>query len=307
MRPALLATFLRSCFSPFRLRADGQIVDATFEPATSTVRVSFLDQLQEDSAKHIVTIGTGPQTFDPQKTLIYYEDENGRLIQIKARSTMPPPPNFVLLLSDFTDFSGQPISLLDPQKERKYTIFIRGAGEGSEFITHVSVKNKQVPPLEIQLLVKDDKYPFRDRSKIVVKLDNDPPTEDARKLFDTFRTAPSHVRLNYKFSTDDYVADQQTHAFTLSEFNSGNAFGSIFGTFAVKSSGTFPLRTKPYKVEVQFPLSEMPPDLASRLRKTPTDDFVTAAVGVTFSPAKVERATSLFYFESTFSSTVNVA
>jgi hypothetical protein len=306
MRTALLLSFLLLLF-PGVIRADGPIVGATFEAATSTVRVSFLEPLHEDTAKHVVTIGTGPQSFDPQKTLIYYEDETGRLIQIKARSTMPPPPNFVLLLSDFTDFSGQPISLLDQQKERKYTILIRGAGEASEFTTHVSVKNQQVPPLEIQLLLQDDKYPFRDRSKIVVKLENDTPTEDARKLFDTFRAAPAHVRLNYKFSPDDYVADQQTQASTLSEFKSANAFGSTFGTFSLRSSGTFPLRTKPYKVEVQFPLKEMPADLASRLRKTPTDDLVTAAVGVTFSPAKVERATSVFYFESTLSSIVNVA
>jgi hypothetical protein len=306
MRQALLASFL-VLFSPFLLRADGPIVDAIFEPATSTVRVSFLEHLEEDNAKHTVTIGTGPQTFDPQKTLMYYEDQNGRLIQIKSRATIPAPPTFVLLLSDFTDFSGQPISLLDTQKERKYTILIRGAGESSEFVTHVSVKDKQVPPLEIQLLVQDDKYPFRNRSNVVVKLSNDAPTEDAQKLFDTFRTAPSHVKLNYKFSPDDYVADRQIQAAILSEFNSGNAFGSTFGTFTVKSSGTFPLTTKPYKIELQFPAKEMPPDLASRLRKSPTDDFVTASIGVTFSPPKVERATSVFYFESTLSSTVSIA
>jgi hypothetical protein len=143
----------------------------------------------------------------------------------------------------------------------------------------VSVKNSQVPPLEIQLGADDDKNIVnRNRSNILVTLDNSAQTKDAQKLFDAFRTVPSHVRLNYKFSPDDYVADHHTHAAALSAFNSANAFTPTFGTFTVKTTGTFPPRTKPYKVEMQFPLKEMPADLASRLRKTPTDEFVTAAV-----------------------------
>jgi hypothetical protein len=307
MRKAILDGLLVALFFPFTLRADGPIVNVTFEAATSTVEISFLDQLHENSSTHTVTIGTGPQNFDPRRTLIYYEDETGTLVQVKARPTIPADPNFVLLLSDFMDLSGHAVQLLDPQKERRYTILIRGANEASEFIAHVSVKNKQTPPWEIKLTVDDDKAPVRNRSKVVVQLDNNLPTSDARKLFETFRNTPSHVRVNYKFSPDDYVSDRQAPASSLSEFNSATAFGSTSGTFTLKSSGTFPLRPKSYKIEVQFPVKEMAPDLASRLRKSPTDEFVSAGIGVTLSPPKVERATSIFYFESTLSSTVSVA
>jgi hypothetical protein len=107
MRPALLLSFLLLLF-PRVIRADGPIVEATFEAATSTVRVSFLEPLHEDPTKHVVSIGTGPQSFDPQKTLIYYEDETGRLIQIKARSTMPPRPTSFFCFLTLPTFQGSP-------------------------------------------------------------------------------------------------------------------------------------------------------------------------------------------------------
>jgi hypothetical protein len=51
----------------------------------------------------------------------------------------------------------------------------------------------------------------------------------------------------------------------------------------------------------------MSPDLASRLGASTKDEFVSVGTKVTFSPAKVERATSLFYLESTLSSTVTIS
>lgn len=264
---------------------------------TEAIEISFYDLIQKDSSTNMVLIGDGSKKFVPEKSLIFFEEPVGTLNVVRAQRSWLSSP-FSLILSDFQDSAAQPIALLRKGANRKVTIILRGDGDAEEFLTHIDVKEADLPPLSILIQVNDDNSAFPERRKMLLQLSNTALHPDAETLYKIFSRTPRAITVKYQFAPDDYIGDVATVGVRLSSFTPAT------GSFEMEPASAMPRRPKPYKVKLQFPVKMLPVDLAQRLEAANGDEFVTSTTKANYAPAKVERATSKFYFEAAFSSTV---
>ena len=123
-----------------------------------------------------------------------------------------------------------------------------------------------------------------------------------KTLLEKLQANPGQIKIAYKFHANDPAIDYVTQATKIVS----NPKDSIPGTtFIIAPQRALPRRPEKYTVKLSFPVEVAKDSLAGNSTvpaDSPTFDVTSVADLV---PGKTDRATSKFYFETTFASTVN--
>jgi hypothetical protein len=141
------------------------------------------------------------------------------------------------------------------------------------------------------LLVSTDKSQFANRDQLILAPDR---VANPAVALEAIRKARDKIRITYTFAKDDPEPPLIVRAAAVELTPAKTAL-------EVKPSVALPRRPKKYSVKVEIPIA----DSGVPSTEFPADAQVMAgATAVELLPAAVERATSAFYFEAAFTSSV---
>jgi hypothetical protein len=275
-----------------------QVASTVYVPgAHDEVRVSFVDDIKA------ITL---------TNTLVFFEDDTGRIIQIWCEASQPANLANAVTLKNFRDSTGVSVDLmmgggLVPKilsGSRTYNIVLKNVRLTREPKTRpiqtsvdVTSSTNQVPSIDVKSInnAGTAQLPYDRR---VIKIQPDGIASSV--LLDKFGASPGKIRIQYKFSKDDPSPDVETTAASLKD--NGPA-GLI-----IEPREKLPLRAKKYTVKVLFPADPLRgyEDKQSGYLIPADAEFVQATTVAELIPSsQTERAKTAFYFETTFTSTVS--
>jgi hypothetical protein len=284
----------------FSSKADAQVASTVYRSGLNEVRVTFTDDLQA------ITL---------TNTLLFFEDDTGRIVQVICDTSKVSDPNIknAVTLRGFRDVAGVSVNLagggggvteVPAGRTRTYNIVLKGVRLTREprarpIQTSVdvdSVTNK-LPDLIVAPISNVGGIPFDRRI-----IDIHPEGIAASVLRDKFQGDPGKVRILYKFSKDDPSPDVQTSAASIKLDDEHQNPADLL----IEPREKLPLRAKKYTVQVVFP--------ADQLQGTEKPGFfipadaqsLTATAVAELAPSgQTDRAKTEFFVETTFTSTVN--
>jgi hypothetical protein len=275
-----------------------QVASTVYVPGPrDQVRVSFVDDIRA------ITL---------TNTLVFFEDDGGRIVQVLCDASQHPNLANVVTLNSFRDLAGTPVDLmmgggLVPKVlsgSRTYNIVLKGVRLTREVKARpiqtsvdVTSSDNKAPTIDVKSInnAGTAQLPY-DRRAIKIQ----PDGIASSVLLDKFAASPDKIRIQYKFHQEDPSPDVETSAASL---KSNGPAGLI-----IEPRETLPLRAKKYTVKILFPAEPLrgSEDKASGFLIPADAEFVQAATVAELIPStQTERAKTAFFFEATFTSAVN--
>jgi len=290
--------FAAICFiSVLSSSASAQVLSTVYLPDSDEIRVSFTDDIQA------ITL---------TNTLLFFEDDTGRIVQVFCDVNRFPDNANAVSLSGFRDAAGTSVNLarggggitqVPAGMTRTYNIVLKGVKLTREprarpIQTSVDVNSvtTKLPVLSVRRINQPGTVPYNRR---VIKIQ--PEGIDVNVLVSKFQRDPARIRILYKFSADDLSPNVETSAASI-EIDPRNP-----NALLIEPKEKLPLRAKKYTVQVLFPVDD---ELRGRLDPNfsiPADaQSLTATTVAELAPSgQTERAKTEFFVETTFTSTVN--
>ena len=277
-------------------KAGGQVASTVYSPGINDdIRISFTDDLQAD-----------PLT----NTLLFFEDNTGKIVQVICDTARVPLVNNAVSLSRFRDAAGATVNLssggglvtaVPAGNTRTYNIVLKGirltreprARPVQTSVDVTSVTNR-VPIVFVRRIHQPGGIPY-DRS--VIKIQPEGIERDA--FLRTFRGDPSKIRISYSFSADDPSPNVETSAASIDNPQNQDSL-------VIEPKEKLPLRAKKYTVKVMFPAAALRGSETTDFQIPADAEFVTATTVAELAPSgQTDRAKTEFFVETTFTSTVN--
>lgn len=252
---------------------------------------------------------------DLGKVLIFFKDDNGDPIRVlgdaqRAMSNSIDITNFRIksagAVSSFDlEMGGGGIPAITPAKPRLYRFEVEDVklnGESEARLVQAPLPLRAatgVTPQVFMGAISNKLLPY-DRGKIIVQ----PFGFQTKALLDAFKSNPGRIRISYRFSADDPAPNLETTASSIKgnpdDVNPTNLF--------IEPQDKLPLRAKKYTVKVFFPADDLR-SVVSQGWEIPSDvRFIEATRVAELSPStQTERAKTQFYFETTYTSTVDAS
>lgn len=284
--------------SVFSSRAGAQVASTIYRPAVNDIRVTFTDDLQPI-----------PLT----NTLVFFEDNTGRIVQVFC-DTSRFSPNSVSI-SGFRDAAGTPVNLarggggvteVPGGSSRTYNIVLKGIKLTREpkarpIQTSVDVDSvtTKLPELTIAPISNGGTAAVPYDRRII---DIHPEGIAASVLRDKFQGDPGKVRILYKFNRDDPAPDVETSAASIKLDDAHQNPADL----VIEPKEKLPLRAKKYTVQVIFPADPLRRDVNQGFSIPADAQSLTATTVADLAPSgQTDRAKTEFFVETTFTSTVN--
>lgn len=287
----LAAVFFISVFSS---RVGAQIASTVYSPGANEIRVSFTDDIQ---------------TITLTNTLLFFEDDTGKIVQVFCDTSRVPNLANAVSLRGFR-VASTPVNLarggggvpeVPAGRTRTYNLVLKGVkltreARARPIPTTVDVNSvtNRAPVLTVAPInnIGAAAIPY-DRRTIVIHPEGIGPNTFISK----FQGDPGKVRISYTFSRDDLAPNVETSAVSVKIDASD---------LVIEPKEKLPLRAKKYTVKVMFPANELQGTETAGFLIPADAESVTATTVAELAPSgQTDRAKTEFFVETTFTSTVN--
>jgi hypothetical protein len=296
-RFAYLALLIVLVPTIFTVDARAQVLSAPYLRPQNKIVVSFTDDLR---------------AINLPGTLIFYEDETGNLVQLRATASQVTPNS--VEIGEFrtgTEATAPSVNLISgggtvppipSGSSRTYTVILKKVllnGETQDRPVQIAVELKPNFTPQVFVAAIDNKLIPYNRREITVQ----PVGISAREFLDRFKSNPAQIKIIYTFNKDDPAPKVETRASSIR----GNPDDASPVNLIIVPEDALPLRAKKYSVKITFPASALQGVSVSpgfELPSATKDIDATRAAELT-PPGQSERSKTEFFLETTFTTTVN--
>jgi len=285
--------------SVFSSNASAQVASTIYRPGMNEIRVTFTEDIEA------ITL---------TNTLLFFEDDTGRIVQVFCDTSHVPDSKNSVLLNRFRDAAAVPVNLagggggvsaVPAGTTRPYNVVLKGVkltrepkARPIQISVDVNSTTNKLPSLTVAAInnAGTATLPYFNRRII----DIHPEGIDPTVFRDKFQGDPGKVKILYKFGRDDPSPNVETSAASV-KIDPKNPADLL-----IEPKEKLPLRAKKYTVQVIFPA---PPLLgttsASFSIPTDAESLTATTVAELTPPGQTDRTKTEFYVETTFTSTVN--
>ena len=290
----LLATGLLVFVFSTGVRA--QIASTTYVSGMSdAIRVFFVDDIK---------------TITLANTLVFFEDNTGRIVQVWCDASQTPGFKNAVSLKNFHDAASTSVNLMMGggsvpkivSGARTYNIVLKNVqlirepkARPIQTSVDVSSPENRAPVIDVKSInnAGTAQLPYNRRA---IKIQPEGLTPST--LLSKFGAAPGKIRVQYKFSKDDPSPDIETSGASIKDNGPAG--------LVIEPKEKLPLRAKKYTVKLLFPADQLRGSEAANYQIPAEAEFVQATTVAELTPSgQTERAKTEFYVETTFTSTVS--